>query len=170
MYSNPNIIDKNFVQQTGHRPLGLWYDSKENFCLLFNDTNAETNYLVNFTYTTKKNSYKILKITTASELDKFTFKYGRFDLKSKVLPITIDWYLVSQDYAGIQIFPKIKERSGLIIDKSVIRKYQKHGFDLEKKFSWYSTWRTATGCVWRNEAIENIEVITKKPVTKTIHN
>lgn len=90
---------------------------------------------------TLRSEAKILKITSADELDEFHWKYRqplqsrRFDMEQ------IDWQPVADEFQGIIIAPYIYERR------------------LSDNCFWYYGWDCASGCVWDAAAIEKIEVI-----------
>jgi hypothetical protein len=85
---------------------------------------------------TLKESANILFLRSSSEIHNFTKEYR---VKGDI-PLYIDWAAISEKYDGIIITPySWDERSCL-------------------SCLWYYGWDCASGCIWKAEAIESIEL------------
>ena len=80
---------------------------------------------------------KIIKISNENELLQFNENY-KSELENTSFSL-IDWKKVSKDYEGIEITPYL----------------YKMRFD--RRVFWYYSWDVASGCVWGNGVIKNIE-------------
>jgi hypothetical protein len=74
-------------------------------------------------------------IRNYDELVAFEEKYGIEDQPRRYM--VINWGKVAVDYDGIEIAPYI--------------------FKARNKHMWYYGWDIASGCIWANGAIQNIE-------------
>ncbi len=125
-----------------YKPVGLWYAFGTDWI----DWCHHESFLVDsikFGYEiTLEPESDVLSIKTVEELDSFSKEYT---LKhSQTFFQTIDWYRVSQDYAGIEINP-----------------YQ---WSRRMNLSWYYAWDIASGCIWDNRAIKELVPIDVEPL------
>lgn len=86
------------------------------------------------------NESRVKIIRTFDELMEFDKQYG-VENERLMKWRNIDWGMVANDWGGIEIAPYInKARFGV---------------------SWYYGWDVASGCIWGNGVITNIERINK---------
>jgi hypothetical protein len=78
---------------------------------------------------------KMLLIRDNDELDSFVEKYGVEEFRSMM----IDWAKVASEYGGIEISPYLYEE--------------------KREYMWYDGWDVASGCIWGDGVIVNIEKI-----------
>ena len=81
------------------------------------------------------NEDKMLLIKNIEQLSAFDKEYGF----SKYIHRVINWSKVASKYGGIEISPYIYEG--------------------RMKYDWYYTWDVASGCIWEDGVITNIEKI-----------
>lgn len=85
------------------------------------------------------NESNILIIRNYGEIIEFDRKYGvpyNFGYHKYT---NIDWVRVANDYGGIEIAPYI--------------------YEARRTIEWYYTWDIASGCIWDDGVIRNIEKI-----------
>lgn len=129
------------VQEINHKPHGFWLsvDGEQDWrdwC------EAEEFRLERLRFRHKielASRAKILHISNPLELINFTNEY-RGSHNSYTYRI-IDWNKVANQFDGIIIAPYQWEMR------------------LDFDYGWYYTWDCASGCVWKNEAIQSIEFV-----------
>lgn len=135
MSNNDKIFFNPVEKQTedGTKPKGLWYGIGSSWIDWVRnempDWEADNVFKINI------NEDKILKITSTEELLDFNRKYG---VKSNFYN-NINWDKVSKDYSGIEISP-----------------YQ-YKLRLNRDVFWYYGWDVASGCIWGDNTIINVE-------------
>ena len=136
---NINInFKKKYKNKIGFKPEGLWYSCYNSWLnwILENDMDwKHGNYIHKINLKSKiltdinhKNSNKLLVIKNIKDLDKLNTEYG---IKGKHQ--YLDWQKISQDYAGIEICPYLKE--------------------IRFTYNWYYTFDVASGCIWNLSAL-----------------
>lgn len=139
------------------KPNGFWYSCGDDW-LKFLET--EMPYELNskiYVYEVDIDDSKILKMSTASDLDAFTEKYHVKDAAKLLIPNlsytkqTIDWDMVAKEYSGVEICPYIGSR--------------------RLQLSWYYGWDVASGCIWNRDAVKSVKLIgaikEKRPVSES---
>jgi hypothetical protein len=136
MTSKENIkfseIPKSY-QEFEFKPKGLWYAIGVEWVewVKSNMPEWEKDYI----HEIKINENRMIIIRNYDELVAFEEKYGIEDQPRRYM--VINWGKVATDYDGIEIAPYI--------------------FEARNKHMWYYGWDIASGCIWANGAIQNIE-------------
>ena len=123
------------------KPKGLWYSCNEEWkeWVMFEMPNWWESY--NFKYNIQVNLNSMLAIRTLDELLAFEKKYIG-NPKSSYYGSSfkaIDWGLVANDYAGIEICP-----------------YQ---YQARFNHDWYYGWDIASGCIWDASAFISVNEV-----------
>lgn len=129
-------------ERLGPKPKGFWVS----------DQDAEVNWktwchkeefrLDNFVYAhdiTLTEKAKILRLSSAEEIDVFTRKYSERE-DNFISNLHIHWEEVAENFQGIIITPYIWERR------------------LDGGADWYYGWDCASGCIWDANAIAYIKI------------
>lgn len=135
-----------FSQEIGPKPNGLWYECQDGsstswkeFCE-FGLTGGASRY--DSSYNVALNDYNILFIPDEHHFEKFYKMYSvnpPYDPDgSKGFDKLIDWPLVADHYAGIEICPYLSNK--------------RHDDDS----FWYYGWDVASGCVWDPAGIKEL--------------
>lgn len=120
------------------KPEGLWYSCGNEWREFVEREQFGAVY--KHSYEIRPDFSKILQIKSAEELDAFHKEYGS---KGKFGSDIINWESVQSDgYAGIEICPYIYER--------------------RFKYNWYNPWDVASGCIWDESGIINIQEISQE--------
>lgn len=123
-------------QSTTQKPRGLWYAIGTEWIdwVRFEMPDWETNNVFKIDI----NESKMKLITSYDQLKEFDLEYGVKRVGNTYGGL-IDWKKVANDYGGIEISPYIFEaRFGLY---------------------WYYGWDIASGCIWDNGVITNVQKI-----------
>lgn len=117
------------------KPRGLWVSVGSEWADWAKAEKFGVERLKEKTTVVLKKHAKILRISTAEELDNFTAKYRGDDKKFPM----INWKKVAAKYQGIVIAPYIWSRR------------------MTNHTMWYYGWDVASGCVWDPNAIKEIK-------------
>lgn len=129
-----------------HKPCGLWFcadtgdDGWRRWCEAENFNLDRTGYRTALTF---KRSARILRIKTASGIDRLTKTYS-ID-RPDISLFSIRWDKVAEKYDAIIIAPYIWQR--------------RLGDAL-----WYYTWDVASGCVWNADAVAKLTPLWNSPL------
>ena len=125
-------------QDPAYKPRGLWVSVEGENSHGWKDWCEAEDWgqsnLVQETEIVLAQNAKVLRLSSATELDDFTNQYG---VGSDSLR-GIDWKRVAWQYSGIIIAPYIWERR------------------LESHTMWYYGWDCASGCIWDSSAIKEL--------------
>jgi len=161
--SNKKIKEIKTIKQPkkGIKPIGLWYAENKlwlDFSAKILKKTYKYYYIIRLNYTTLDypNKHKVLKLSTTTDFDRFTFQYGyiynnglSFDC------IFINWFLVSKKYGGIEVGPNVKDRRCLN-NINITNQYKDHNLDVELgACTWFHAFDIPSGCVWNHYAIES---------------
>ena len=157
-------FDNIMQQEQSYKPKGLWFAIGSEwlkYILANNFRLLEYNYL----YEIELNHEKIFKISSLKDLKMFAkafkvehslFGYGLIfdDINVKYY---IDWKKMS----------RTTQKSGILIDQNFKTLY--HQFDSRhniqqyfKEIEWYLSWDVASGAIWNQDAIQDIQLLYKK--------
>lgn len=131
-----NIIEFKSVpideQKMALKPRGLWYGIGPSWIDWVRSEMPD--WEVDNVFKIDVDETKLLTIRTIEELDAFDEKYG-----SSITSYfrNIDWGKVASEYGGIEIAPYI--------------------YKGRFKYIWYYGWDVASGCIWDDGVITNIE-------------
>lgn len=146
------------------KPNGLWYAENKlwlNFAMNILKKTYKHFYVIKPNYTTFDNPDRqmVLELSTVTDFDKFTFKYGYVKRGPTFDSIFIHWKKVAKKYGGIEVTSGVKNRR-YIESKHDVKHYRKHGFDIkEGSTTWFYGFDIPSGCIWDPEAIkEKIEI------------
>lgn len=151
------IILKERIQETdlGMKPDGLWY--------AFGTEWVETVVSVvpqragNYKYIHKINiTDKVLSIKGVDAAIAFTEKYGDYNKSSYFKARSIDWTKVAQDYSGIEVkdpYQLCRPDLHHYINEKTEDK------EVYEKLNWLLSWDASSGCIWKKDGIESIEVV-----------
>ena len=132
-------------QRASDKPVGLWYGFGHSWLEWVRYAMPKWEERYDHIFLLEVNDSVVKSMSTNEELLLFTEKYS----SSKNKPSgtsghsgqnLIDWDLVSNDYAGIEINPYIYSARN-------------------KRTEWYSSWDVASGCIWDKSAIRSITEI-----------
>lgn len=142
-----------------HKPEGLWFsagdgeDGWRSWCLIERFHTHRLGYRTELKF---KRSARILRIKSASGIDRITRAYGVEPGWASTLPnrtararrwrvIDVRWKEIAKQYDAIIIAPYIYQRrlAGPM---------------------WYYTWDVASGCVWNAGAIESLTPLWNSPL------
>ena len=121
----------------GSKPVGLWYSIGTDWVDWVRDNmphwEGENLYIIDI------NPNNILHLNTEEKVIEFSNLYSVKNGRESGRGFDIDWVKVAQKYSGIEISP-----------------YQ---YGLRFEYLWYYTWDIASGCLWNNNAVNNIKKI-----------
>jgi len=139
-------VSNTIKQEVGDKPSGFWVSDEgsnaergwKGWC------NGEEFNLSYFVYENEillNDNANLLFIQTVNELDIFHLKYSEaLRGMERWGKNAIDWRKVADDYGGILITPYLYERR------------------FTKGMDWYYGWDCASGCIWNNKIIKDINV------------
>ena len=156
-----------YDQKIGRKPRGLWYGCGDEWLSFIRsefgpeyEQSIKHIYKIDLNYATlsRYRGDSVLRISTADELRDFDGMYTvrpskggstRRDILGTKMEM-IDWHKVATEYSGIEICPYLG--------------YQPWSGDVNFRMGldWYYTWDVASGCIWNEKAIRNIELISSK--------
>jgi len=132
-----NFRDQSSNQANNFKPKGLWY-ACGNGWLEFVMREFQTGQKKNI-FQIEINPSSMLIINNSNDFVKFSNEYkvdyNGFD------NMYIDWSLVAQEYSGIEISPYMAQ------------------FRMDDRHMWYYSWDVASGCIWSNDGIVDVELI-----------
>jgi hypothetical protein len=136
----PLPFDERLVepQPSRAKPVGLWYACGLEWIeyALYN----APDWIYNNVYAVEVNLDAMLRVPQDMSIKDFTTEYRTYS-GPRDGTNAIDWARVAEDYAGIEICPYQGEHRS------------------SRANEWYYTWDVASGCVWGNAAVINIEKI-----------
>jgi len=143
-------------QNETDKPEGLWYSIGNEWA---EEVSNQLDFLANrYNYVHKiKITDKVLSINTIDEAIDFTKKYGVQEHGSYMNRFLIKWVDVAEDYSGIEVKDPA---SWSRIDDTYVRieDGNQKNYNLRYLFWWMFSWDVASGCVWREDGIESIEL------------
>ncbi len=127
------------IQKIGFKPRGLWYGIGTEWLDWIRSEMPQ--WEKNNVFLVKLDDSKILKINNKLDLITFSEKYGNngdghFNYEKYLY---IDWPKVAKDYQGIEI--------------------SEYLYSARYDVMWYYGWDVASGCIWGNGVIKNINKI-----------
>jgi hypothetical protein len=141
-----NFRPQGGTQRTADKPRGLWYGFGHSWLEWVRNEMPNWEESYDHIFLLEVNDSVVKSMSTNEELLLFTEKYST----SKNKPSEpsghfgqnlIDWDLVSNDYAGIEINPYV------------------HSARMDRRTSWYYSWDVASGCIWDKSAIRSVTEI-----------
>ncbi len=127
------VIDRSrtYIQSVNDKPEGFWYSVGNDWARWCTDEDFRTQQLANKTEITLDES-RMLIVSGVPAFDAFHDKYSVENPLFKGGPRRwhIDWAVVAEEYAGIEIAPYLWKRR------------------LDGDARWYYSWDCASGCVW----------------------
>lgn len=137
-------VTPNSAQEISVKPRGLWYgigtewvDWVRSYDRLIDDINYR--WETDNVFKIDINESNILIIRNYGEILEFDKKYGVQYNVGYQKYTNIDWVRVANDYGGIEIAPTI--------------------YKARRELEWYYGWDIASGCIWGDGVIRNIEKI-----------
>jgi hypothetical protein len=117
-------------QSVGRKPSGLWYSIDDSLAVWSMNklSSCPYTYLIDLDI----DMSRICSISTFDKLVRFTDIYGT--ITEPLCVRAIQWDIVAQDYAGVEINPYIET-------------------NLNEYVSWYRGWDVASGCVWDTSCV-----------------
>jgi len=128
------VADARAPTEDAFKPNGLWYGLGRSW---FEWTESEHFHeWIGHVYRLHLDRSAMLLLRTVGDLDAFTERYRSADWRGRY---TINWRAVALAYDGIEIAPYQWER--------------------RMELSWYYSWDVASGCIWRANAVKEVEVL-----------
>jgi hypothetical protein len=115
------------------KPFGLWIGEGTEW-LDFITNAGQGLTLHDYVYNVTPNFSTILHISDDQQIIQFNDTYSMDEMR-------INWFRVSQDYSGIIIAP--------------------YNWKFRLKYMWYYGWDVASGCIWNEKGIQNIQPLGK---------
>lgn len=123
-------------QKAGPKPRGLWYGIGSSWIdwvrMEMPDWEADNVFKIDI------DESRVKIIRTFEEILEFDKQYG-FDMERYMGWRSIDWVSVAEDWGGIEIAPYI--------------------YEARMKLNWYYGWDVASGCIWSDGVVKNIQKI-----------
>jgi hypothetical protein len=122
-------VEQSYMNNKLGKPSGLWYAIGTEW---IDWVEVEMPHWMGSYFYKITTSNKVLKIDDANKFEQLAKKYATTDNN-------IDWIKISNIYSGIEIAPYRPE--------------------YRMEYMWYYGWDIASGCVWKRDAITNIQKI-----------
>lgn len=155
-FVKPNLEIQRVIQQNRYavKPKGLWLSVGTAWKEWCEGEEFRLDGVRHCFAVTLSNDARILRLSNAESLDRFTDEYKCTPPWSTELPVDqhphldawIDWERVVQAWQGIIIDPYCHERRCRLL--------------------WYYGWDCASGCIWESKAIKSVESVEQLQFTK----
>lgn len=127
----------NSAQEIRSKPRGLWYGIGSSWVDWVKSEMPD--WETDNVFKIDINESNILIIRNYEEITEFDKEYGVPYRTSYKTYTNIDWGKVANNYGGIEIAPYI--------------------YEARRTIEWYYTWDVASGCIWGDGVIKNVEKI-----------
>ena len=134
-------------QRTTYKPKGLWYGFGTSWLDWVRSQMPDWEKDYKSIFLLEINESSVLRLSSKEELVEFTKKYSPSHNSIDPSSISyfernlIDWSMVANNYAGIEINPYI------------------YSARMDRFTNWYYPWDVASGCVWNRDGILSIKKI-----------